>query len=83
MSEPDTQISHSAAVDLLLFRGNFEIDELYLRKHENITDFSKYVFQVDPKNPKIVSDEDIGPDFFVPETVWKEIANLRGAKAKL
>ena len=65
------------------FRGNFEIDELYLRKNENITDFSKYVLQDDPKNPKVVSDDDIDPDFFIPETVWKEVAKLRSAKAKL
>ena len=63
-------------------RGNFEIDELYLRKNENITDFSKYV-QVDPNNPKVVSDDDIEPDFFISKTVWKEVAKLRSAKAKL
>jgi len=47
-------------------RGKFEIDEIF-RKACRITGFSKYVYQPDPKNPKVLTDEDL--DFFIADAV--------------
>jgi hypothetical protein len=70
-------------VTLSLNRGQFEIDELFLRREKGVTDFSRYVFQTDSKNPKQLADEDLDEDFFVPDTVWDEVKRQRAGKPKL
>jgi hypothetical protein len=64
-------------------RGQFEIDELFLRREKDITDFSKYVFQADPRNPKYIADEDLDLDFFIADAVLDEVKKQRAARSKL
>jgi hypothetical protein len=58
-------------------RGQFEIDELFLRREKGITDFSGYVFQADPNNPRPLADEDLDGDFFIADTILDEVKRLR------
>lgn len=67
-----------------LDRGQFEIDELFLRREKSVTDFSRYVFHTDSSGPTDqFADEDLDQDFFISDSVWDEVKRLRAAKSKL
>ena len=68
---------------MLRDRGQFEIDEIFLRREKGIQDFSSYIFQADPKNPKQLADEDLEQDFFIADAVLDEVKRLRTGRAKL
>jgi citronellol/citronellal dehydrogenase len=84
----DVSIMAEAAYEMLkkdgqTYTGQFEIDELFLRREKDITDFSKYVFQADPRNPKYIADEDLDLDFFIADAVLDELKKQRAARSKL